>query len=86
MADTILRVDAQAAGVTHFFMHYAGGQYREALIRYLSQIYSADQRIRQNNNTLAELTGVSFKELDRQYIEYLRGLETTPASTRIGSN
>lgn len=75
---------AQAAGVTHFFMHAADGRYRDALIKYLAQIYSADQRIRQNNATLAELTGVSFQELDRQYAEYLRGLdeETRTANRR----
>lgn len=66
---------AQAAGVTHFFMHSGDGKYRDALIQYLAQIYSADQRIRRNNATLEELTGVPFKELDRQYAEYMRGLE-----------
>jgi hypothetical protein len=66
---------AQAAGVTHFFMHSSDGQYRDALVKYLAQIYSADQRIRRNNQTLAELTGVPFPELDRQYKDYLRGLE-----------
>ncbi|OAI56267.1 hypothetical protein AYO47_02220 [Planctomyces sp. SCGC AG-212-M04] len=65
---------AQAAGVTHFFMHFEDGRYRDALVKYLSQIYSADQRIRLNNETLAELTGVPFPELDRQYQVYLRGL------------
>ncbi|HVJ68120.1 MAG TPA: hypothetical protein VM510_09065 [Caulifigura sp.] len=82
MANGPARVDrlqhhyAQAAGVTNFFMHYRNGQYRDALITYLAQIYSADQRMRKNNETLADLTGVPFKELDRQYIEYVRGLET----------
>jgi hypothetical protein len=66
---------AQAAGVTHFFMHSVDGRYRDALVKYLSQIYSADQRIRKNNETLAELTGVSFAELDRQYKDYIGSLD-----------
>jgi hypothetical protein len=66
---------AQAAGVTHFFLHSGDGQYRDALVKYLSQIYSADQRIRRNNQTLADLTGVAFEDLDRQYAEYIAGLE-----------
>jgi hypothetical protein len=66
---------AQAAGVTHFFMHYQDGKYRDAFITYLSQIYSADQRIRRNNATLAELTDVSFQNLDSQYADYMRHLE-----------
>lgn len=65
---------AQAAGVTHFFMHSGDGKYRDALITYLSQIYSANQKIRKNNATLAELTSVPFRTLDAQYAEYMSGL------------
>ena len=67
-------------------MHSGDGRYRDALIKYLSEIYSANQQVRKNNDTLAELTGISFQELDRQYIEYMRGLETSATPTRIGSN
>ncbi len=77
---------AQAAGVTHFFMHYGDGQYRDALIAYLSQIYSADQRIRRNNSTLAELTGVPFRELDRQYLAYIQSLGKRPGELQSPPN
>jgi len=74
---------AQAAGVTHFFMHAGDGRYRDSLVKYLADIYSADQRVRKNNPTLAELTGVPFQELDRQYQDYMRGLpESTRTATR----
>jgi hypothetical protein len=73
---------AQAAGVTHFFLHSEDGRYRDALVRYLSQIYSADQRIRRNNESLAELTGVPFEELDRQYREYVRGMDAEPRTAK----
>ncbi len=74
--DRLQKHYAQAAGVTHFFMHAEHGRYREALIRYLAAIYSADQRVRKNNATLAELTGVPFAELDRQYVAYIQSLKS----------
>ena len=77
---------SQAAGVTHFFMHYRDREYREALIEYLAQIYSADQQKRRNNATLAELTGVPFAELDRQYQEYMRGLGESSAELQSAAD
>jgi hypothetical protein len=65
---------AQSAGVTHFFMHYDSGAYRDSLITHLSDIYSPNQRVRDRAPTLAELTGVDFKRLDRQYAEHLASL------------
>lgn len=68
----IARNYSQASGQAHFFMHYENGKYREALIEHLSQIYRANLRgsgvLRVQ--TLAELTQVSFAELDDQYIHY----------------
>jgi hypothetical protein len=65
---------SQAAGLVHFFMHYEGGRYRDALIEHLSEIYRATSRQRAYVRPLDELTGVSFPELDRQYLEYMRTL------------
>jgi hypothetical protein len=65
---------AQAAGVAHFFCHYRGGIYREALVRHLAEIYSPDQRTRGHAATLEELTETPFAMLDQQYIDYMAGL------------
>lgn len=63
---------SQASGLAHFFMHYDGGRYRDALIEHLKQLYSVRRRVRRNPDSLAELTGVGFAELDRQYKEHLQ--------------
>jgi Protein of unknown function (DUF1570) len=65
---------SQAAGLAHFFMQYEGGRYRDALIEHLAEIYRTTGRQRAIVKSLDELTGVSFSELDRQYIEYMRSL------------
>lgn len=65
---------SQGAALAHFFMHYDDGRYREALIEHLSQIYSPTKAIRENPESLEELTGVADEELDRQYGEYIRQL------------
>jgi hypothetical protein len=70
---------SQAAGLAHFFMHYGGGRYRDALIEHLSEIYRAGPRQRMAVRSLADLTGVSFAELDREYEAYMRLL---PAGIR----
>ena len=68
---------SQAAGLAHFFMHYDAGRYRDALIEHLSEIYRAGRVTRFAVRSLAELTGVSYDELDRQYEAYMQAL---PAS------
>jgi hypothetical protein len=77
---------SQGAALTHFFMHYDDSRYREALIEYLSQIYSPKKAEREHPESLSDLTGVDDEELDRQYAEYIRQLappatkETPPAA------
>src|SRR5690606_30146311 len=61
---------SQAAGVATFLMEYDGGRYREPLSRYLQAVYAG----KATDSTLAELCGTSYAELDRQYLEFLRGL------------
>lgn len=68
---------SQGAALSHFFMHYDDGRYREALIEYLSQIYSPDKSVREHPDSLEELTGVSDEDLDRQYADYIRKLAPT---------
>ena len=72
----------QAAGLARFFMHYSNGRYREALVKHLSQLYSADERTRERADSLDELTGVDFSDLDRQYAEDAKQTEEEISSTR----
>lgn len=60
---------SQAAGLSHFLVHYDGGRYRDALVNYLSLVYSGQD----NSTTLVRLAGVPYTELDRQYREYMEG-------------
>lgn len=62
---------SQSSGLVHFFMHADGGIYRDALVEHLSEIYRPNRGIRPVP-TLAELTGLSFQELDQKYVKYLR--------------
>ncbi len=58
---------SQAAGLTHFLVHYDGGRYRDALVAYLGAVYSG----RDGPQTLSQLTGVSLGELDKQYRQFM---------------
>jgi len=58
---------SQAAGLSHFLMHYDEGRYRDALVALLSLMYAGQDR----PGSLAELTGKSFSELDQQYREFM---------------
>ncbi len=58
---------SQAAGLTHFLVFHEDGEYRDALIAYLSLVYSG----RDDSSTLARLTGVPYAELDRQYRDFM---------------
>lgn len=62
---------SQATGLTHFFIHYDGGRYRDALIDHIAQLYSPIDRVRRNPSTMEELTGMTSLEIDRQYREYM---------------
>jgi hypothetical protein len=67
---------SQAAALTHFFLHYEGGKYRDALIEHLSQIYSPQQRVRQDPESLSSLVDVAEEQLDHEYADYLKKLDT----------
>ena len=58
---------SQAAGLTHFLIHGQKGRYRDTLVAYLAAIYSGQA----NAGTLAQLTGVSYEDLDRQYRQFM---------------
>lgn len=57
----------QAAGVTWFLLFYENGKYRDAFIRYLSIVYSGLDK----PETLSELTGVSYSQLDKEYKQFM---------------
>lgn len=73
---------SQGAALTHFFMHFDGGRYRDDLIEHLSQIYT-DPKSRRIPAGLDELTGVPFEELDQQYQDYLKKLNSKPLAARL---
>jgi hypothetical protein len=58
---------SQAAGLTNFLVHYDGGRYRDALAAYLSDVYSG----RDTPETLAQLTGASYHQLDQEYRQFM---------------
>ncbi|MEX0716121.1 MAG: DUF1570 domain-containing protein [Planctomycetaceae bacterium] len=75
----IARNYSQASGLAHFFMHHDGGRHRDALVTHLTQLYaSRPDRVQ----SLAELTGVSFAELDKQYGEYMKAMEAKTRGER----
>ncbi len=66
---------SQSSGLAHFLMHYNDGHYRDALIEHLAQLYDENPRKRRAAQSLEQLTGVQFAELDRQYAQYLKSLD-----------
>ena len=73
-AKTLEKTYSQVSGMVHFFLHAQDGAYREAFIAHLAQVYSPDSRRRNRTDGLDQLTGIPFKELDRQYAEYIKSL------------
>jgi len=73
---------SQSAAMAHFFMHSSGGRYREPLIEHLSQLYSSREAVRNAPDSLAELTGVAFEDLDHEYDQYIRSLVAEAAESR----
>jgi len=70
--ERIATLYTQAAGLTHFLIHYDHGRYRDALVAYLAAVYSGQADL----NTLARLTATPYSELDRQYREFMeRGVQ-----------
>ena len=59
---------SQAAGMTSFLIHAEGGRYRDALVAYLVAVYTGQDA----PDTLSNLTGCSYAELDQQYRRFMR--------------
>ncbi|MEZ6064887.1 MAG: hypothetical protein R3B90_04095 [Planctomycetaceae bacterium] len=77
------RYYSQATGLTHFLLHYENGRYRDGFVSYLTQLYSPDSRIRGPAQSLDEAVGVTFDELNRQYVEYVRNLPTGGTESQV---
>lgn len=72
--ERIATLYSQAAGLTHFLIHYDGGRYRDALVDYLTAVYSGTDTA----NTLAQLTGTPYEDLDKQYRQFMEQGPQTP--------
>ena len=67
----IRQLYSQAAGLATFLMHTREGVYREPFVQYLLDVYAG----RDNGASLAEATGQTSAELDRQYLEFLQSMD-----------
>ncbi len=65
--ERIATLYSQAAGLTHFLVHYEDGRYRDALVAYLTAVYEAAD----NRQTLVRLTETPYAQLDQKYREYM---------------
>jgi hypothetical protein len=65
----IAKLYSESAGLTHFLVFQGGGRYRDALVSYLTAVYTG----RADHDTLARLTGQGYDELDKQYRGFLEG-------------
>ena len=63
---------SQASGMVHFFLHADNGKYRDSFLEYISGIYASRLKSGKDIPSLEKLTGVSFHELDQEYILYIK--------------
>lgn len=70
----------QSAAMVHFFLNYNDGEYRDAFISYLSDVYNPAKSRKQS---LEDLIGARYEALDVQFVDYLKGL---PSDAPPGTN
>ena len=58
---------SQSAGLTYFLLYYDHDRYRDDLVSYLIAVYTGHD----GPDTLAQLTGAAYAELDKQYHEFM---------------
>ncbi|MGW8256429.1 MAG: DUF1570 domain-containing protein [Thermoguttaceae bacterium] len=63
----IKTIYSQAAGLTYFLIHYDCGRYRDALAAYLTAVYTGQD----GPDTLSQLTGKAYSELDKEYRQFM---------------
>ena len=61
------RLYSQSAGMAQFLVFADGGRYRDALVSYLVTVYNGHG----NHDTLADLTGTSYGDLDKEYRAFI---------------
>jgi hypothetical protein len=66
----LAKLYSQSTGLAAFLMDADRGRYREALVRYLNDVYAG----RDNAQSLAKATGMSHDELDAAYRKHLQSL------------
>ena len=69
--DDLQQIYSQSAALVHWLMFAEKGHYRSQLFELLRQTYHDSAK----PETLSELTGLSYEELDKRYVEFL---ETIP--------
>ncbi len=75
----IRKLYSQSAGFAQFLIDGENGRHREAFVDLLTAIYRGEDR----SDSLAKLTGVSFADLDEQY---LKSLDVTDADLAAIAN
>lgn len=68
--DDVVKLYSQSSGLAAFLLNGAEGRYREPLVRYLQAVYTRHD----NDQTLAEVTGNSYSELDAAYRRFMESL------------
>jgi hypothetical protein len=68
--DDVAKLYSQSSGLAAFLLNGAEGRYREPLVRYLQAVYTRHD----NDQTLAEVTGSSYSELDAAYRRFMESL------------
>lgn len=68
--DDVAKLYSQSSGLAAFLLNGSEGQYREPLVRYLRAVYTR----RDNDQTLTEVTGSSYSELDAAYRRFMESL------------
>lgn len=67
VSEELPKLYSQSAAMAHFLMHAESGAFRAAMIEYLRLVYLRNDR----QNTLARLTGKSYRQLDRLYETFI---------------
>jgi len=68
--DDAKKLYSQSSGLAAFLLNGADGRYREPMVRYLQAVYTRHD----NDQTLAEVTGTSYPELDKAYRRFMQSL------------
>jgi hypothetical protein len=69
----IARLYSQSAGLAAFFIDFQDGRYRRPFRELLASIYAG----RDTADTLSDLTGRTYAELDREYQSFMESLPVT---------